>query len=206
MEVRVLARRGAKVKQIARELGISKNTVKRYLRDPQAGRYGPRAPRPRKLDAHLEYLQERIEAARPRWIPATVLLREIRNRGYGPTVREIGSQFGIRSPNGVMCHLKALERKGLITRESHMSRAIQLSESPQDRMSLPLAGQIAAGSPMLAVEQSERIDFSPLFDSEDHFCLKVKGDSMVEDQIADGDTGYTAGFRGGRFTGVSAGA
>jgi len=41
---------------------------------------------------------------------------KIRNRGYGPTVREIGAHFGIRSPNGVMCHLKALERKGLITR------------------------------------------------------------------------------------------
>lgn len=50
----------------------------------------------------------------------------ILNRGYGPTIREIGSQFGIRSPNGVMLHLKALEKKGLITRESHMSRAIQL--------------------------------------------------------------------------------
>jgi repressor LexA len=112
---------------------------------------------------------------------------KILNRGYGPTVREIGTQFGIRSPNGVMCHLKALERKGLITRESHMSRAIQLSESPQDRMSLPLAGTIAAGSPMLAVEQNERVDFAPLLDVEDHFCLKVKGDSMVEDQIAEGD-------------------
>lgn len=112
---------------------------------------------------------------------------KIRNRGYGPTVREIGSHFGIRSPNGVMCHLKALERKGLITRESHMSRAIQLAESPQDRMSLPLAGQIAAGSPMLAVEQDERVDFTDLFDSDDHFCLRVKGESMIEDQIADGD-------------------
>src|SRR5262245_11326024 len=78
---------------------------------------------------------------------------KIMNRGYGPTVREIGTHFGIRSPNGVMCHLKALEKKGLITRESHMSRAIQLAESPQTRMSLPLAGQIAAGSPVLAVEQ-----------------------------------------------------
>lgn len=112
---------------------------------------------------------------------------KIRNRGYGPTVREIGSHFGIRSPNGVMCHLKALERKGLITRESHMSRAIQLSESPQERMSLPLAGQIAAGSPMLAVEQDERVDFTDLFDTDDHFCLRVKGESMIEDQIADGD-------------------
>src|SRR5581483_3220209 len=83
---------------------------------------------------------------------------KIRNRGYGPTVREIGTHFGIRSPNGVMCHLKALERKGLISRESHMSRAIQLAESPQLQPSLPLAGQIAAGSPVLAVEKQERVD------------------------------------------------
>ncbi len=112
---------------------------------------------------------------------------KILNRGYGPTVREIGSQFGIRSPNGVMCHLKALEKKGLITREAHMSRAIQLTESPEARMSLPLAGQIAAGSPVLAVEEDERIDFSSMFDSDEHFCLRVKGDSMIEDQISEGD-------------------
>jgi transposase len=89
VEVRVLARRGVKLKQIARELGISKNTVKRYLRDPQAGRYKPRAARPRKLDAYLGYLQERIEAARPRWIPATVLLREIRERGYAGGISQL---------------------------------------------------------------------------------------------------------------------
>ncbi len=112
---------------------------------------------------------------------------KIVNRGYGPTVREIGNQFGIRSPNGVMCHLKALERKGLISREAHMSRAIQLMEEPQKRMALPLVGQIAAGNPILAVEQDERIDFSNLFDNEEHYCLRVKGDSMIEDQIADGD-------------------
>jgi len=111
----------------------------------------------------------------------------ILNRGYGPTVREIGSQFGIRSPNGVMCHLKALEKKGLITREPHMSRAIQLTESPEARMSLPLVGQIAAGSPVLAVEDDERIDFSSMFDSDEHFCLRVKGDSMIEDHISEGD-------------------
>lgn len=82
MEVRVLARRGGKVKQIARELGVSRNTVRRYLRDPQAGRYKRRAARAKKLDPFCEYLQSRIEAAQPRWIPATVLLREIRERGY----------------------------------------------------------------------------------------------------------------------------
>ncbi len=113
---------------------------------------------------------------------------KIMNRGYGPTVREIGTHFDISSPNGVMCHLRALEKKGLITRESHMSRAIQLTDQPQlKRSSLRLAGQIAAGNPVLAVEDDERIDFAPLFDDEDKFCLRVKGESMIEDQIADGD-------------------
>lgn len=112
---------------------------------------------------------------------------KIVNRGYGPTVREIGLQFGIRSPNGVMCHLKALEKKGLISRESHMSRAIQLSNPPQPKTSMPLAGLIAAGQPLLALQQQERVDFSGLFNSDDHFCLRVKGDSMIEDHIAEGD-------------------
>ena len=115
------------------------------------------------------------------------LKEKITKRGYGPTVREIGAQFGIRSPNGVMCHLKALEKKGLISRESHMSRAIQLSDQPLSRTSLPLAGRIAAGNPLLALEQAEEVDFSALFNSEDHFCLTVTGDSMIEAQIADGD-------------------
>lgn len=112
---------------------------------------------------------------------------KIVNRGYGPTVREIGLQFGIRSPNGVMCHLKALEKKGLITRESHMSRAIQLSNPPQPKTSMPLAGMIAAGQPLLALQQEERVDFSGLFNSSEHFCLRVKGDSMIDDHIAEGD-------------------
>ncbi|MGQ0633830.1 MAG: transcriptional repressor LexA [Planctomycetaceae bacterium] len=111
---------------------------------------------------------------------------KILNRGYGPTVREIGAGFKIKSPNGVMCHLKALEKKGLITRESHMSRAIQITE-PLSRMALPLAGRIAAGSPLQAVEQQEQVDFSGLFNGDHQFCLKVNGDSMIEAQIADGD-------------------
>lgn len=112
----------------------------------------------------------------------------ILNRGYGPTVREIGSKFGIRSPNGVMCHLKALEKKGLITREQNMSRAIQLNESIcRGRTSLPLAGQIAAGSPTLAVEQAEQIDFTELFEDDELYCLQVRGESMIDEHIADGD-------------------
>jgi len=113
---------------------------------------------------------------------------KIVNRGYGPTVREIGEHFHISSPNGVMCHLKALEKKGLIRRSPNKSRAIELTEAAQaERRGLPLAGQVAAGTTQLAFEQNERIDFSELFDRPDLFVLRVTGDSMIEAQIADGD-------------------
>src|SRR6187401_2218703 len=81
---------------------------------------------------------------------------KIRTRGYGPTVREIGTQFDIKSPNGVMYHLKALEKKGLINREPNMSRAIMLATDSFDsqRPGLPLAGRIAAGMLHEAVEQN----------------------------------------------------
>lgn len=82
VEIRVLARQGMGVREIARRMGCSRNTVKRYLRDADASRYGPRAPRPTKLGAFKAYIRARIEAARPQWIPAVVLLREIRERGY----------------------------------------------------------------------------------------------------------------------------
>ena len=113
---------------------------------------------------------------------------KIRSRGYGPTVREIGLHFSISSPNGVMCHLKALEKKGLIEREANMSRAITLSTEPAVAPpGLPLRGQIAAGVLHEAVEQDERIDFAEMFAGNDTFVLQVSGDSMIEDQIADGD-------------------
>jgi len=112
---------------------------------------------------------------------------KIQNRGYGPTVREIGQAFDIRSPNGVVCHLKALERKGLISRGKNMSRAIELVTEPAHLRGLPMAGWVAAGTLRTADEQQERIDFEELFDKDDHFVLKVMGDSMVEAQIADGD-------------------
>ena len=112
---------------------------------------------------------------------------KITNRGYGPTVSEIGLEFGILSPNGVVCHLKALEKKGLITREPNMSRAIQLTKPRMKRTSLALAGQVAAGTPLLAVQQDERIDFGDLFGQEDHFCLRVNDDSLSGESIAQGD-------------------
>jgi repressor LexA len=112
---------------------------------------------------------------------------KIRNRGYGPTVREIGEQFDIKSPNGVMCHLKALEKKGLITREPNMSRAIQLAVEPIEERGLPLRGRVAAGVMHEAVEQNERVDFDAMFNKKSYFVLQVNGDSMIEAQIMDGD-------------------
>src|SRR5439155_23303258 len=77
---------------------------------------------------------------------------KIDSRGYGPTVREIGLAFDIKSPNGVMCHLKALEKKGLIKREGFSARAIQLLDRDRpEAAGLPLLGAVAAGTPTQAV-------------------------------------------------------
>jgi repressor LexA len=111
---------------------------------------------------------------------------KILNRGYGPTVREIGERFDISSPNGVMCHLKALEKKGLILRSPNKSRAIELTQ-PREQPGMPLLGIVAAGMTNLAFEQQDRIDFGNLFTRDDSFALRVAGDSMIEAQIADGD-------------------
>lgn len=111
---------------------------------------------------------------------------KIRSRGYGPTVREIGEHFDIASPNGVMCHLKALEKKGLISREPNMSRAIQLED---EYKGMPLSGRVAAGVMHEAIEQTERLDFDAVFNNKRNnlFALKVSGDSMVDAHIDDGD-------------------
>ncbi len=121
---------------------------------------------------------------------------ELQIRGYAPSVRDIVRHVGDRSPTSVHRHLKTLERHGLIVRDAKKSRSIRLSgdEPGQsdwgrqgNRAGLPLAGVIAAGSPIEAVEQDERIDFDALFNRDGHFVLRVKGDSMIEDHIDDGD-------------------
>jgi repressor LexA len=112
---------------------------------------------------------------------------KIQSRGYGPTVREIGDAFAIKSPNGVMCHLRALEKKGLILREGFAARAIQLVDHRPPSQGLPLLGAVAAGSPVQAVANEDRLDFDELFGGREHFALKVRGQSMIEDHIDDGD-------------------
>ena len=112
----------------------------------------------------------------------------IRTRGYGPTVRDIGEAFGIRSPNGVMCHLRALEVKGYIRRGKNKARAIEVAqERVEEDRGLPLAGRIAAGVLHEAIEQNERIDLGEFFRSKGMYALEVTGDSMIEAHIDDGD-------------------
>ena len=83
LEIRILHRQGKSIRAIARELGISRETVRKYLRAPDlAPSYGPRAPRPSKLDPFKTYLKMRIAEAAPRRLPATVYLRELREFGY----------------------------------------------------------------------------------------------------------------------------
>lgn len=117
---------------------------------------------------------------------------KIQGRGYGPTVREIGNEFDIKSPNGVMCHLKALQKKEFIEREPNMSRAISLkgesATAPAPSNGVKLLGRIAAGSPIEAIEQvDEELEFTEWEGAEDKFALRVTGESMIEDHIADGD-------------------
>jgi repressor LexA len=117
------------------------------------------------------------------------LIRDkMKTRGYGPTVREIGKEFGIVSPNGVVCHLKALEKKGLIIRSPHKSRAIEITDGAKDEADgLPFIGTVAAGMTTLAFEQTDRINIGDMMHRKNCFVLKVKGESMIEAHIADGD-------------------
>lgn len=82
LEIRVLHRHGKSIREIAREIGVSRNTVRRYLRDEEAARYKARPPRRRKLDPFKAYIVERMGAAAPEQIPASVLLMELHERGY----------------------------------------------------------------------------------------------------------------------------
>lgn len=82
MEIRILHRQGLGIRAIARRLGVSRNTVRKALREGEPPRYRREAVRVSKLDPYKDYLQARVEAAQPAWLPATVLYREIAARGY----------------------------------------------------------------------------------------------------------------------------
>jgi len=116
--------------------------------------------------------------------------RCIAERGYPPTMREIGNHMGIRSTNGVNDHLKALERKGYLVRDDMKSRALRPVAGSGQWVDVPIVGQVAAGMPLLAVENVEdtvRVDRFFIGPSREVFALRVTGESMIEDGIFDGD-------------------
>ena len=127
--------------------------------------------------------------------------KSIEERGYPPTLREIGEHMGIRSTNGVNDHLRALERKGYLRREDMKSRALKLVEDhappapaktdEDDTMEVQILGRVAAGLPLFAEENvidTLRVDRMLVRGGgKDVFGLRVTGDSMIEAGILTGD-------------------
>lgn len=121
-----------------------------------------------------DYLQEHIAA-----------------HGYAPTLEEIGAHFGLSSLATVHKHLTNLETKGVITRKWNLSRAIEIppQQKVAESVELPLLGRVAAGAPIEAIETDDTLSVPAEFvpRSQAAFALRVKGQSMVEEGILDGD-------------------
>ena len=127
------------------------------------------------------------------------LVEYVDRHGYPPTVREIGEHVGLASPSTVHAHLANLERAGLLKRDPTKPRALELigrerdvpkpevgSAEPLDVTRLPLVGEIAAGGPLLAEQNIE--DYLPMpASAKGDFLLRVKGESMIDAGILDGD-------------------
>lgn len=122
------------------------------------------------------------------------IVETIQERGWPPTLKEIGAHFSIASSRGVRDHLAALQRKGYIIRKPWTSRGIELVQEKVrrlffSRLGIPLVGRVAAGKPILAVENIEDVlTFERLFPKDERiFALRVEGDSMEEAGIFAGD-------------------
>ena len=115
----------------------------------------------------------------------------VKAKGYPPSVREICEATGLRSTSTVHAHLKRLEKRGLISRDSMKPRAISVSSDIQqtDTMAVPVVGRVTAGTPILANENIEEYISIPnvLLGDGEHYILGVRGDSMIEAGINDGD-------------------
>lgn len=121
--------------------------------------------------------------------------RQIREKGYPPSVREIATAVGLSSPSTVHAYLKKLESKGLLVKDDQKTRALKVVQQPdahakaEEYLSVPVVGQVAAGQPILAEENIT--DTFPLpmrfARNKNIFMLKVRGDSMINKGILNGD-------------------
>lgn len=134
-----------------------------------------------------------------------IIVQELERNGYPPSVREIGEKLGLSSSATVQAHLSTLEKKGYLSRSATKSRTITLTEAPGRETEvvsdapvaaelpgmshIPLVGRIAAGSPILAEQNVEETYALPvsLVGDRASFMLEIRGDSMIEAGILDGD-------------------
>ena len=116
------------------------------------------------------------------------IVEYVSRRGYPPSVREIGEGVGLKSPSTVHAHLKSLEKAGLIEKgQDRQRRAITLTNQDYLPQRVPILGAVAAGQPILAVEDAlGYLNYTPE-DAGEHFALRIRGDSMVNAGILDGD-------------------
>ena len=116
------------------------------------------------------------------------IVQYIRTRGYSPSVREIGEAVGLKSPSTVHFHLKHLEEVGVIEKGAGKGRAIALTEPPEPEDRVPVVGNVAAGSPILAQECIEEyLTFETGGRQGEYFALRVRGESMLGAGILPGD-------------------
>jgi repressor LexA len=144
----------------------------------------------------MTYVRRRDLTDRQRQI-LDFIKAEMRRKGYPPTVRDIGQAVGLSSSSTVHSHLAALEAKGLIRRDPSKPRALEVLDQDRDEriagttgvVRLPVVGAVAAGMPMLAEENIEQTIPLPIdvVREDSTFVLRVKGDSMIDAGILDGD-------------------
>ena len=116
------------------------------------------------------------------------IVQYIRTQGYSPSVREIGEAVGLKSPSTVHFHLKHLEEVGVIEKGAGKGRAIALTEPPEPEDRVPVVGNVAAGSPILAQECIEDyLTFDTGGRQGEYFALRVRGESMLGAGILPGD-------------------
>ena len=129
--------------------------------------------------AELSKMQQRIY---------DFLVSYIQSRGYPPSVREIGEAVGLKSPSTVHFHLKHLEEAGVIEKGAGKGRAISLTAPPVPKDKVPIVGNVAAGSPILAEECIEDyLTFDTGSHGGEYFALRVRGESMLNAGILPGD-------------------
>lgn len=146
---------------------------------------------PQKLPCEGDKVMAKEKLSDRRQAILDCIVRTTQERGYPPTVREIGQEVGLTSSSSVHFHLRALEKAGCLERDGSLTRALRPTGDyqPSPARIVPLVGKVAAGEPILATQNVEENYPLPegLFPGQDLFLLRVRGDSMINAGIMDGD-------------------